>query len=500
MNGKIANELVLTQDTYKDSAYSSITELSKALQTDAEWLSPIVTFLSYTDTKYYMKKNYPFLYQTEGNKNVESLTKLGNANFEYKYPIIGRLKTTNQVAVTSFSSTDQVGKNGMPFQMVFADRQFSIGQTVYPYGASSKLQCRVLVAPEKVSNGYKYTFKIFNSSPTLFLPYQSLVAGAVWSAGLRKVAFEGSKGGESRSQLPSTATNMVTLTRNTYKFKGNVDKKVMKFSIPIDGQKFTTYMDWELFLSKIYFKEEQEEDLLWSQYGKTASGDFSNYDDDAPITSGAGIEQQIPSSNSDTYSFLTLNKWKNIVREVTYGINDDITDLHVYTGRGGMEEFDNAVKSGFVNFLSSSNQLANSDKFIQGANSWDMTFGSYFNKYRVVDGQVITVHYHPLLDFGRRAKAAIKHPITGFPMTSHNFYFIDQSQVDGKPNLQYVSEDGREKMKIVQGMTGMPVGFTDSVNVSTDKDETSIEWMKSHGILIRRPSSCFKLECTLSGF
>lgn len=501
-NGRIATELSLSQDVYKDSAYSGIGELSKALQNDAEWLSMMVTNASYQDSKYHLRKNYPFLYQTEGQGNVESIQKLQNANFEYKWAIMGKLKVTSQLISHGYSSTDKIGVNGSPIQAIFADRQFFRNQIVYPYGAASNQQLQVTHDPERVSTGFKYTFKLVESTVGNFLTTTSFQSGAIWSGGLPKVGIESSKGVESRSQLPSFATNMVTLTRNTYKFKGNLDKKVMKFQVKFgDAGTYTKYMDWELFLSKIYFKGALEEDLIWGRYGKNpATGDFYNFDAEtgSPIPMGAGIDQQIPQSNCDTYAILTLGKWKNIIREVTDGINDEITDMHVYTGKGGMEEFDNAVKAGFVTFLGTSQTLTDTNKFIKGENSHEMQFGSYFNSYKVVDGQVITVHYHPLLHYGRRALAARKHPITGFPLTSHNFYFIDQSQVNGESNIKYVSEDGRERMKIIQGMTGMPVGYEDSTSVATDRDETSIEWMKSHGILIKRASSCFKLECTLS--
>lgn len=500
MASKINPILKLTPETYKDKAYSSITELSKALQSESELLSPIVTMIGYT-SQHYEKNHFPLLFNTEGFGKTKGLKKLSNANFEYKYPIMGNLKVTSQVMKSYYVAGNKAGLGGAYFKIVFADRWFSRNQILYPFANNAfNMQCQVKQDPTQLATGgWEYTLKLLNPLPSAFMPIASMKEGATWSGGTHKVGFERSKGTESRSQLPAMATNMVSFSRRSYKYTGNVAKKVMKFEIPIGGKTFRTYMDWELFLMEMKFKCDIETDLWTSQYGKNANGEFFNYDDETqvPITSGAGVDQQIPPANSDSVSFMTTNKWKNIVRDVTVGINDTIERIKVYTGKGGFEDFDNAMKNDLKAFAT---PIDFTGKVVEGQNSWSMTYGSYFGMYRLVDGQVLELIHNPAFDNGEIAQSSPKHPLTGLPLTSHNYYFLDDSNYSGEANLQYISEDGKEFTKVVAGVNGVPIGYQDSVLVSTDRDETSIEKGKSHGVQIFRPSSCFKLINSLTGF
>lgn len=500
--GKIAPELKLFQDFYKDKDYSSITELSRAMQSEATLLTPIVTHLIYND-KDFGRKNFPILAYTEGSMagiegraKTVSKVKLDDASFEYKYPVMGAIKKSSVVVKSYYTSTDRAGLAGGLFKVVFADRWFFNQQQLYPpHMDRAKLQCRVQQDPVAVADGWEYTLKIFASTNSLYMPLSCLTQGAVWTGGVAKVGFEGSKGTESRSQTPSMATNMISMYRSSYKYKGNVGKKVMRFHIPIDGKLFKSYMDYELYMSMLYFNEAREHDIWWSQYGKSSTGDFYTIDAETSIaiTSGAGIDQQIPPSNIDTYSLLTYNKFFNMVREVTFNITDDLTDIHVYTGKGGMQDFDRMIKTELKGFT----QLIDSRQYSKGENTWDMTYGSFFTSFRHIDGQMLTVHYHPMFDRGLYAEGQPKNPFTGLPICSHHFYFIDQTVYQGEANLQYIVQEGAENINFVVPGVFTPVGYPESVYRATDRDSTSIENVRTGGIQIKRPSSCFKLLCNL---
>jgi hypothetical protein len=502
MSGKINPELRLYQDTYRDKDYSSITELSRALQSEATLLSPVVTHLLYSD-KDFGKKNFPVLAYTEGNleaarKGVSTISrvKLDNANMEYKYPVMGAPKKTS-IVVRMVGASTTPGRAGGLFKVVFADRWFYRQQLLYPpHAEAAKLQCQVVSDPVPVSDGYEYTLKIFASTSTISMPVVCLQAGSIWSGGVAKVPFEKSKGVESRSQLPSMATNMISLMRSSYKYAGNLQKKTMMFEIPIDGKVFKSYMDYELYMAMLNFNEQRENDIWWSQYGKSTSGDFYTVDTETqiPVTSGAGIDQQIPTSNTDTYSMLSYNKFFNLVRDITFNITDELADIHIYTGKGGMADFDRMIKNELKGFT----QFIDSKQYTTGDNSYNMTYGSFFTSFRHVDGQMLTVHYHPMFDRGLIAQAAPKHPLTGLPITSHHFYFVDQTVYQGKSNLQYIVEEGRENINFVVAGVHTPLGYPESVYRATDRDETSIENVRTGGIQIMRPSSCFKLLCTLA--
>ncbi len=109
------------------------------------------------------------------------------------------------------------------------------------------------------------------------------------------------------------------------------------------------------------------------------------------------------------------------------------------------------------------------------------------------------VHYHPMFDRGITSEGMPLHPQSGLPLSSHDYYFIDMSTYDGKSNIQYVIEEGRQYSVLVKGAvppTSIPAGYNSTDFASSDRDRASIETFKSQGIQIMRPTSCFKLTCS----
>src|SRR5690606_28412665 len=146
---------------------------------------------------------------------------------------------------------------------------------------------------------WQYTLQVWGDS-SKSVPYQLLSKGTVWGAGVFKAPLEDSYGVEGRSYLGGTATNMTSLVRHSYKLKGNVQNKVMKFMIRANGRTFKYFVDWELFLHDLTFREQCELDLWKSKYGRGGDGSEMYMFDDVtgvPITSGAGIDEQIPNND-----------------------------------------------------------------------------------------------------------------------------------------------------------------------------------------------------------
>lgn len=103
------------------------------------------------------------------------------------------------------------------------------------------------------------------------------------------------------------------------------------------------------------------------------------------------------------------------------------------------------------------------------------------------------------MDRGVMADISALHPIDGLPLESYNMYCVDNSMYDGQKNIQYVSEAGREEVnRVVPGMAAPPDGYNETLFASSDIDATSVEWMKTQGIQIMKPTNCFKLFNVIS--
>lgn len=473
------NEFILSKDTYREKDYASITELSKAMQNEGSWLSTVVTHMQFTSQQY-GQSNFPMLFLTEGMGQIKPVD-----TFDYKYPIIGRPKKSSMIAKTVFTGADKPGIGRGLFKIPFVDKHFANQQNIVARG---NVTLRIQGEPEYLDGMYWYPVQLWGNE-SAYCPLNLLTQGSVWGGSVFKVGFEDSYGVESRSYLGGTATNMTSLVRHSYKLKGNVQNKVMKYTIKVDGQTFMYYTDWEMYLADLAFKEQCEFDLWTSPYGRDSKGEFIMYDNKTGvgIPSGAGIDQQIP--NRDSHSFLTYKKLSSIIRDITFNISETMPNIEVWTGTGGMQDINDALTDKLRGFT-----VVDSKQFSSGDNSWNMTYGSYFKAFRHQDGGLVTFRHHPGFDRGIRGDISDTNPVSGLPKSSHDLYILDRSMYEGESNLQYTQEKGREYTKWTVPGSIIPKGFSVSDVRASDRDSSSVHGMKSQGIQIMRPTSCYKSD------
>lgn len=483
-----AAELTLYSDTYNDEGYSNVDHLMRAQLHETTELAPAVTSLFYSNTQY-GSQAFPLLFYTEGSRNRRAIKSI-----EYTSNVYGKPKKGSVIAATINSGTDKPGLGRTPFVIRFSDRWFMMNQEIY--SSNKEVVLRVIDNPVKNGNNYDYTVELVTDSADTYCPVSLLAAGTRWSGGPVKVGIYGSEGTESRSQAPGKVKNQVSLLRDSYNLKGNIQNKIMVVEIKMDGKSMKYWVEFELYQRMLQWKEKCESDLWYSRYNRDENGNIHNFDKNgqAPIPSGAGILQQIP--NEDSYSTLTTDKLTQVVRDALYNASDSMNrKIRVHTGIGGMQEADAAMKADYQGWSVVTDKQAGGN-----TNSSTLTYGSYFTKYKHVDGAEVEFVLNPIQDRGLIAEASEKHPLTGLPMESHNMYFIDYSEYDGKSNIEYIYEEGRGETSWIVAGAMLPPGYENSKIPlrSHDKDESSIHWMKSHGIHIGRPTNCFKLYCTAS--
>lgn len=477
----INEKLRLYKDTYNEESYSSVNHIANALQHSAEVLSPAITHLYGR-----VDKRFPLSFLTEGMGKIRSLNSI-----EYKIPVIGRPKKTSKIATTQYIAGQQPGKGRGEFQIRFADKWFAKSQTII---SPNKTRVRIQKEPYADGNMWVYTVVLAAGTVNSYCDLSQLQAGVTWAKLYAAVGIERSRGVESRSYNPSMMTNQTNLLRHSYSYAGNVENKVMVIELMTNSGPTKFWSDWEAYLRTLEWREEIENNLWWGEYNRDENGIVHLKDEDSGeiVPIGSGVFEQIP--NYDTYSFLTENKLKSTIRDVMFNSSDsEMVNIEIFTGTGGFEEFHNSILSAST---SSGFQLIDSDKFIKQGNG-GLVYGNYFNTYVHQDGQRVTLRKLPLLDTGAYADISPKHPITKLPLESYKMIFLDMSTYDGKSNIQYVAERGRESMQwAVTGAT-VPKGFPDSPLRASDIDAASTHHMKSCGIQIVRPTNCFVLECDI---
>lgn len=474
--------LELYAATYNDKEFTSANHLSNALMSESEWLSPMVTH-AFGSSADYGKRNFPLMFSTEGMGKVKSIS---STDLSYKIAVLGKPKKTSMIAVTHPGS--RVGRGHSEFKVRFKDREFYKSQSVY---TPSRLECRVQFDPVKIGDTWEYTFKLNTNSSSAYVPSTDLQAGKLWGRGIAKVGKERSKGVESRSYTPFSTTNQISVVRDSYNIAGNVANKVMVLEIHANGKKFKYWTQWELFQKQLAWKEKCESDLWYSTYNKDADGRINLEDTDSGevVTSGAGALQQIP--NEDQYSILSTSKLEKLITDIFFNASDsDKVNVEIYTGTGGTREAQRAMASAVAG---SGFTLVDSNIVKRNSNG-NLTYGAYFDTYMHRDGQTVTFKKLPLMDHGVMAAISPAHPTEGLPLESYNMYVIDNSTVEGEQNIQYISEKGREDINFmvaggakIPGVEAMPMFRASSL------DASSIEWIKTQGIELKRPTNSFKL-------
>jgi hypothetical protein len=483
---------VLHHETFSDEGYTNNLSLTQARMTRPDSLNPVITHLMGQESK-----KFPLLFLTEGqNKGVKYVE---IQDVEYEWPVFGRLRTTDAVAGHDYTVGDKPGFGGLPLYVTFKTAWLKYQHNVVsPNGTT----CRILIKPEKVSTGYKYTLEIVSNSRNSYVNLSELTPNTLWSmTGGANVAESYSVGNESNKQMPGKLKNQIGILRKSYEIAGNVPNRTVTFNLPTKGGGSENYwLAFEEWQHEITFKQACEESLWESIYNKDIYGNIMNIDPESqlPIPYAAGLKEQIP--NRDTYGKLTLKKLKKVVSEVTYGATDsDQMNIVLFTGMGGKEEFSDAIMeeaSGWALYQGALNNTVTGSPM-------GLTFGSAFVSYRHIDGHMITIAHLPYLDFGGRAANSPLHPISGKPLTSYEMHFVDMSVYDGENNVQLVSQKGRSLIRgIEQGMTtlknlnyGNYGGNQMDIKLSTSQDKSSIHYLKTLGVAVRRNTHCFSLYC-----
>ncbi len=497
---------IVTHESYEGRGFTDHNALARMRLTQPDTLDPTITYLMGREDK-----RFPLTFLTEGQKGGKR--SIGVNDIEYKFPVMGRLKQSDalvRVETVDPSTDTDIGQGGTPVYMVFKTNWMKLHHTIYsPNGVA----CRIQSKGERVNGGFRYETVLIYRDDSESIPGSELLSNVKWSmTGGAAVPASDSMGNESNVQAPGELKNQISILRKSYRIAGNVANKVVEFMLPKKGGGTTSYwMPFEEYQHDIQFKQACEEHLWWSRYNRTTDGVITTIDKDTglPIPMGAGVDDQIP--NKDTYGELTAKKLARTVSDVMYGATDTgAMNIVLFTGIGGMEEFDNAIKRDIQGNASSVWSVVGSgttDKFVTGSpGSRNLSFGAYFTQYQHVDGHTVTVKHLNLLDYGGRADNSPEHPITGKPLSSYEMYFLDMSQYDGKNNIQMVHEKGRMMIRgVEQGMSllkgsnyGDYKGNDISLNLATEQDRSSVHYLKTLGISMYRNTHCFKLSCDLS--
>ena len=449
-------------------------------------------------------KAYPLSTMTVGGVgygNNNSAIELDDVQFTY--PVMGRMDKVNTIFANNYGAGDKPGIGNSQFYLTFADNWI---KRFYVLQSSGGTQVYVLDEGEPLpTGGHRYKVQLDPAGPADSCPLSQTEVGVNWTALHTAVPESESRTTESNMVMPGLFKNQMSFMRTGMSWAGNAANKMMKIEVTGEnGQKTSVWMDWFMWQFERNWLNDCEHFYWYSRYNRLADGTIPLKDllSGKVIPRGSGLLEQI--GNKSTYSKLNYNTLANKVGDALFGQTDSGNmNLTLMTGTGGMREFDRAMKEAGATLLGPLGGGDIASKFVTGTER-NLALGGFFDKFYHVDGYTIKVKKAQIFDNGRVALASDKHPESGLPLESYRMVFLDDSDVDGSPNIVHVAQKGRAyKDAIMPGFAPMPkslqiLGGNSSGNdkiVVTDLDKSSYMRMKTGGIQIMRANRCFDMTC-----
>ena len=285
--------------------------------------------------------------------------------------------------------------------------------------------------------------------------------------------------------------NHLTTVRLSYDITGSAHSTVLAVGITDAKTGKTSYLwsDFQEWKAMREWYKRMERQLVYSKYNANQDGTVDLMGSNGrPVYIGAGLLQQIAPSNRRYYTRLSADLLEDFLFDLSYNILGSSERKFVaFTGEMGLREFDRVMKEKASTFT------VVDSKFITGSGQ-ELVLGGQFTTYRMTNGIELTVKHLPAYDDTIHNRKY--HPITGKPLESYRFTFLDFGSRDGEANIVKVVRKDRELAIWHTGGSVTPgAGYGKSVSTlrSNAKDGYSVHFLGEVGIMVRDPRACGEL-------
>lgn len=491
MDNGILNNLQL----YKGKWFSDLVAedmLSNAMLTKPYEVSTIVSYVFGTKDDGYSSSLDAI---TGGLGNVMSIDQ---RQFEWNVMIdsdravtIRSAKWQGTEITAANASSIMAGIGNTPIQLWLEDKWFGPGATLE--FDDKEFQVRVSGAPYQDGNEWVYTVFVADGQPSSYIPSELLLAGRQVS----RLASAYEEYSEEADILNYSThfkmRNHLTTMRLSYDITGTAYSTVLAIALkdPKTGKTSYLWSDYQEWKAMREWTKRLERGLVYNKSNVRPDGTTDVVGSNGrPVYIGAGLLQQIAPSNRRFYTELTPELLEDFLFDLSYNIlGSNERKFVALTGEMGMREFDKVLKSK-VNTMNLQDTV-----FVSGSGQ-NLELGGQFVTYKMTNGIELTLKHFPLYDDTVHNRKL--HPISGKPLESYRFTFLDISRRDGEANIVKVVRKGREFVQWYTGGSVAPgAGYGNSISTlrSNAKDGYSVHFMGDCGIMVRDPRACGELIC-----
>ena len=382
----------------------------------------------------------------------------------------------------------QPGLGRNTFDIKLDEDWYKAGDIIAP--GNKDYKCRIQEVGGKHGNGYKYKVRLMDDSFAAFLPLMYLKVGTQWAKLFSQYEEAAEQSGSTQYALPINLKSRMSRYRKMYEVTGDAANEVLAVKIPDSNGKM--HDTWIKYAEVEYWKQwyrELERGAWYSSSTNTVLGANGR-----PIYSGPGVQELLKESHVHYYSFLSAKLIEEYLMDIFYGrVKPGAKrSIKAYTGEYGMILFHNAIQdwaaqTGFIKVV---DQFL-IDKTSSEYNKNAFVAGYQFVKYRMANGAELELVHNPLYD-DRTINFEID-PITGYPVESMRFTFLDFSEGGTKSNVKWINKKNGLKLGYVAGLHNPYGPNTSNTLMAHSGDYYEMHVQKQFGIHIEDITKCGEL-------
>ena len=383
-----------------------------------------------------------------------------------------------------------LGQGRTKFKIKLDENWFVAGDVITPGTSGQNYQCRIMEEPQRHGNGWVYEVRLVSDDFAAFLPQKLVQPGQQW-AKLYSTYEEGaSQDGSTQYAMPLSLKDSMGKFRKKYQVTDYASEEVLAVKMP--DSKGGYHDAWIKYAEVEYWQQwyrELERGYWYNRIAKTIEGSTGR-----SVDSFAGIQQKLEDSHRHYYTDLTARLIEEFLLDIFYSRvkPGSARKIKVFTGEYGMIIFNRAMQD----LLDKHGWIIANQNFspIQQAKSEYHTnaysVGYQFVQYKMHNGAELELVHNPLYD-DRQINFEID-PITGYPVESMRFTFLDFTGSDGKSNVQLISKKDGYKFGYVAGLVS-PYGPAKGNLMSHSGEYYSMHVSKTCGVHIEDVTKCGEL-------
>lgn len=293
-------------------------------------------------------------------------------------------------------------------------------------------------------------------------------------------------------QTPFKMRNQLQTLRLSYDITGDAYSTVLAIALkdPESGKTSYLWSDYQYWIALREWKKREEKELLFAKGNRQSDGTYNLKGTNGRyVAKMSGLFEQISPANVRYYTTLTAELLEDFLFDLCYNLlGTNERKFIALTGEMGIREFDRILKEKVASF-----NLIDTT-FITGSGQ-NLTLGGQFTTYKMTNGIELTLKRCPLFDNMEIFRQL--HPLTGKPLMSYTFLFVDLGSRDGQANIVKVCRKGREFVQWFTGGSVAPNGYANSITTlrSNSRDGYQVHFLGEMGIMLRNPLSCGILYC-----